>query len=266
MNRTLVLATAVAFSLAVAAACAQPAPTAKTAARAPAPASAPATGPDAAIRNAIVKVVPNTVIESIKPSPIPGYKEVSIGGQVVYVSTDGKYLIQGSLMELATRENLTDASEAVLRRGVLDAVPRERRIVFSPANPKYRVTVFTDIDCGYCRKLHAQIADYNKEGISVEYLFFPRAGLNSESYNKAVNVWCAVDRRKALTDAKLDKPVAKKTCANPVTADYELGRRVGVDGTPAIYASDGTQLGGYLPPDQMLARLQKKAGQPATAQ
>lgn len=265
MNRTLVLATAVAFSLAVAAACAQPAPTAKTAARPATPAPVLATGADAAIRNAIVKVVPNSVIESIKPSLIPGYKEVSIGGQVVYVSADGKYLIQGSLMELATRENLTDASEAVIRRGVLDAVPRERRIVFSPANPKYRVTVFTDIDCGYCRKLHSQIADYNKQGISVEYLFFPRAGLNSESYNKAVNVWCAADRRKALTDAKLDKPVAKKTCANPVSADYELGRRVGVDGTPAIYAPDGTQLGGYLPPDQMLARLQKKAGQPVAA-
>ena len=263
MNRTLVLATAVAFSLAVAAACAQPAPTAKSAAKAPAP--APATGPDAAIRNAIVKVVPNTVIESIKPSPIPGYKEVSVGGQVVYVSTDGKYLIQGSLMELATRENLTDASEAVLRRGVLDAVPRERRIVFSPANPKYRVTVFTDIDCGYCRKMHAQIADYMKAGISVEYLFFPRAGLSSESYTKAQNVWCAKDRRKALTDAKADRPVTKATCPNPIAMDYALGRKVGVDGTPAIYGPDGTQLGGYLPPAEMLARLNRQASRAVAA-
>jgi thiol:disulfide interchange protein DsbC len=265
MNRSLVLATAIGFSLAVASACAQPAPPAKPADK-PVATVAPATGPDAGIRNAIAKAVPNTAIDSIKSSPIPGYKEVAIGGQVVYVSNDGRYLIQGSLMELATRENLTDASEAVIRRGVLDAVPRERRIIFSPANPKYRVTVFTDIDCGYCRKLHTQIADYNKAGISVEYLFFPRAGLNSESYNKAVNVWCAADRRKALTDAKLDKPVPKKTCANPVAADYALGRRVGVDGTPAIYASDGTQLGGYLPPDQMLARLAKQAGRPVAAQ
>jgi thiol:disulfide interchange protein DsbC len=104
-----------------------------------------------------------------------------------------------------------------------------------------------------------------KEGISVEYLFFPRAGLNSESYTKAVNVWCATDRRKALTEAKLDKPVPKKTCANPVAADFELGRKVGVDGTPAIYAPDGTQLGGYLPPDQMLARL-AKGGKAVAAQ
>ena len=262
MNRHLVLATTIGFSLAVAAACAQSAAPAGKAAAQPVAAG----GADAPIRAAIAKAVPNTAIDSIKPSLIAGYKEVAISGQVVYVSNDGKYLLQGSIIDLGTRENLTQASEAVIRRGVLDAVPRERRIVFSPANPKYRVTVFTDIDCGYCRKMHTQMADYNKAGISVEYLFFPRAGLNSESYTKAVNVWCATDRRQALTDAKLDKPVPKKTCANPVSADYELGRRVGVDGTPAVYAPDGSQLGGYLPPDQMLARLAKQSGKPVAAQ
>ena len=209
----------------------------------------------APIRAAILKIVPGASIDSIKPTVIPGYHEVSISGRVVYVSDDGKYLIQGALINLATKANLTDASEAIQRRGVLDGVGRDRRIVFSPANPKYRITVFTDIDCAYCRKLHSQIADYNKAGIAVEYLFFPRAGLNSESYNKAVSVWCASDRQQALTDAKLDKPVAKKTCPNPVAMEYDLGRRVGVDGTPAIYAADGTQLGGYLSPAEMLAKL-----------
>jgi thiol:disulfide interchange protein DsbC len=130
--------------------------------------------------------------------------------------------------------------------------------IFSPANPKYRVTVFTDIDCGYCRKLHAQIADYNKAGISIEYLFFPRAGVGSESFDKAVSVWCASDRRKALTDAKLDKPVASKTCTNPVRMDYDLGQRIGVDGTPAVYMTDGSYIGGYLSVQDMLARLERK--------
>ena len=196
---------------------------------------------------------------------IPGYREVAVGGKVVYVSADGKYLLQGSLIELSSRDNLTAASEGVLRRGVLDAVPRERRIIFSPAKPKYRITVFTDIDCGYCRKMHTQIADYNKAGISVEYLFFPRAGVPSESYTKAVNVWCAADQRKALTDAKADRPVPKKTCANPVAMDYELGQKIGVDGTPAIYAADGTQLGGYLAPAEMLARLDRQAAKALAA-
>jgi thiol:disulfide interchange protein DsbC len=270
MNRKLSLSAALALAFTVAAACAQsqagPKPAAKAAAMPATAARAPAAVPgDAAIRAAIQKAVPGAVVDSIKPSPIPGYREVAIGGKVVYVSNDGRYLVQGSLVELATRENLTMVSEGALRRGVLDAVPRNRRIVFSPPNPKYRITVFTDIDCGYCRKMHAQINDYMKAGISVEYLFFPRAGIGSDSFNKAVSVWCAPDQRKALTDAKLDKPVTKRSCANPVTTDYALGQRVGVDGTPAIFAADGTQLGGYLAPEEMLARLDRAAARAAVA-
>ena len=259
MNRTAALAVSATLALVVVAAAAQTRPGAKPAT------PAAAAGGDAVLRAAILKAVPGSVIDSVKPSVIPGYREVAVGGKVVYVSADGKYLLQGSLIELSSRDNLTAASEGVLRRGVLDAVPRERRIIFSPAKPKYRITVFTDIDCGYCRKMHTQIADYNKAGISVEYLFFPRAGVPSESYTKAVNVWCAADQRKALTDAKADRPVPKKTCANPVAMDYELGQKIGVDGTPAIYAADGTQLGGYLAPAEMLARLDRQAAKALAA-
>jgi thiol:disulfide interchange protein DsbC len=251
MNRKLALSLAAALGLVVVGAYAQP-----EAAAADSPG-------DAALRAAVIKSVPGVVIDSIKPSIIPGYKEVAIGGRVVYVSTDGKYLIQGSLVELSSRDNLTSFSEGALRRDTLNAVGRERRIIFSPAKPKYRLTVFTDIDCGYCRKMHTQIADYNKAGISVEYLFFPRAGLNSESFNKAVSVWCSNDRQKALTDAKADRPVPKKTCANPVAQDYELGKKIGVDGTPAVYGPDGTQLGGYLPPAEVLAKLNRQAARVA---
>jgi thiol:disulfide interchange protein DsbC len=275
MNRILSRTAALGLVFAVASACAQshsatPVKSAKAATPAtpprPAAAAAAAAAPgDAQVRAAVLKAVPGATIDSIRPSIIPGYREVAIGGKVVYVSADGRYLLQGALIDLATRDNLTQVSEGALRRGQLDAVPRDRRIVFSPAKPKYRITVFTDIDCGYCRKLHAQINDYMKAGISVEYLFFPRAGLGSESFNKAVSVWCAADQRKALTDAKLDKPVAKRTCNNPVTMDYALGQRVGVDGTPAIFAADGTQLGGYLPPDEMIARLDRAAARAVAA-
>jgi len=221
--------------------------------------AAPAPASDAVLRAAVLKAIPGVKIESVNPSVIPGYREVAISGKVVYVSVDGKYLMQGSLVELSTRDNLTAASEGVLRRGTLNAVGPERRIVFGPANPKHRVTVFTDIDCGYCRKLHSEMADFNKAGIAIEYLFFPRAGVGSESFQDAVSVWCSADRRKALTDAKAGKPTPKKTCANPVAEDYELGRRIGVDGTPAIYAADGTQIGGYLSPQDMLQRLDRIA-------
>jgi len=274
MNRSTALVVSVVLGLTVAAAMAQtkpaagpaaaPAKPAATQAKASAPPAtlakpAAAAAGDAALRAAILKAVPDAEITSIKPSPIPGYREVAINGRIVYVSADGKYLVQGSLIELSSRDNLTAASEAVIRRADLDAVPRDRRIIFSPPNPKYRITVFTDIDCGYCRKMHTQIAEYNKAGISVEYLFFPRSGPNTDSFTKAISVWCSSDRRKALTDAKADRPLPKKTCANPIAMDYELGRKIGVDGTPAIYAADGTQIGGYVAPAEMLVRLERQA-------
>jgi thiol:disulfide interchange protein DsbC len=232
-----------------------------------APVAPAAANADAVIRAAVVKAIPGATVDSIKPSLISGYREVALGTRVVYVSLDGKYLIQGALVQLDSRTNLTDASEARLRQGILAAVGDDRRIMFSPAKPKYRVTVFTDLDCGYCRKLHSQIADYNRAGISVEYLMYPRAGLTSPTYAQAVSVWCSADRRKALTEAKLDRLPPPKTCTNPVADDYKLGQRIGVDGTPAIYAADGNQLGGYLSPGDMIAKLDNLAarGQPVVA-
>jgi len=212
---------------------------------------------DAAIRASLAKAMPDADIDSIKASPIAGYREVAVGGRVIYVSADGRYLIQGSLFDLNTRTSLTESSQTVIRKGILAKVGADRRIIFAAAKPKHRITVFTDIDCGYCRKLHSQIAEYNKLGITVEYLFYPRAGMGSEAADKAISVWCSADRRKALTDAKSDKPIVKKTCVNPIAADYALGQKIGFDGTPAIFAADGSQIGGYLAPAQMLATLDK---------
>jgi len=224
-----------------------------------APAATPASSGDAAVRAAMAKAMPNAEVDTIKPSVIPGFREVAVGGRVIYVSADGRYLIQGTLFDLNSRTSLTESSEAVIRRGILAKVGPERRIIFAAAKPKHRITVFTDIDCGYCRKMHQQIAQYNNLGISVEYLFYPRAGMGSEAANKAINVWCSADRRKAMTDAKNDRPVPNKTCVNPIAADYALGQKMGFDGTPAIYAADGSQVGGYLAPPQMLAMLDKLA-------
>ena len=231
-----------------------------TTAAKPAVAAAKPAGPsgsDALIRQVVAKAVPGIPITHIRAAPMAGFREVALSGRVVYVSDDGKHLLQGTLIRLADRANLTESSEAVLRRDVLAAVGKERRIVFPAAVQKHKVTVFTDIDCGYCRKLHSEIALYNQKGITVEYLFFPRAGVNSESFDKAVAVWCAPDRNKALTDAKQDKPVAQRTCANPIAAEYELGQKIGVDGTPAVYLDDGTQIGGYTPPGEMLKRIEE---------
>lgn len=224
--------------------------------------AAPATA-DAATREriqaALQTLAPGMKVDGIASSPIPGFVEVAVGARVLYVSQDGKQLLQGSLVDIASRESLTQASEARLRRGMLAGVGDDTGILFAAARPKYEVTVFTDIDCGYCRRMHSEIAEYNRLGISVNYLFYPRAGIGSESYQKAVNVWCAPDRRKALTEAKAGKDLPQGNCTSPVTQDFDLGRRIGLDGTPAIYATNGTQLGGYVPPAEMLARLDEMA-------
>ena len=214
---------------------------------------------DAAVRAAIASLVPGAKIDSISEAKMPNFYEVMLQGQIVYVSHDGKYLVQGSIFDIANKTDLTEASRSVQRREALKTLGKDKRIAFAPAQVKHTVTVFTDIDCGYCRRMHQQMAEYNKLGIAVDYLFFPRAGLGSESFDKAVSVWCAADRAKAMTDAKAGVAMDKKECANPIEEEYALGNKIGVNGTPAVIAADGTQLGGYLPPDQMLQRLDQLA-------
>jgi thiol:disulfide interchange protein DsbC len=214
---------------------------------------------DAKVRAAIKSLVPGAAIESVADAVVPGFVEVVVQGQIVYVSQDGRFLLQGSIFDIPTRTDVTEARRSTIRRDALKAVGADQRIAYRPAQTKHTVTVFTDIDCGYCRRLHQQMAEYNKLGIAVEYLFFPRAGIGSESFDKAVSVWCAADRNKALTEAKAGAALDKKECANPVEEGYALARKIGVSGTPAIIANDGSQLGGYVPPDQLLVQLDQIA-------
>lgn len=265
MSRRFLPALALLASLSACAAEPQaPAPAATPDANANAPlAAVPAADAEAAARAAMETLLPGAKITHVVAAPVPGFREVAMDGRILYISDDGRFLMQGALIDVARRDNLTAVSEAGLRKTLLDSVGADRRIVFAAAKPKHTVTVFTDIDCGYCRRLHQQVAEYNRLGISIEYLFYPRGGLGSESFDKAVAVWCAPDRRKAMTEAKAGQALPKGNCTNPVTMDYDLGRRVGLDGTPAIYSASGRQIGGYLAPEEMLARLDELAATPA---
>lgn len=210
-----------------------------------------------AVRAAVMKLAPKATIDAIEPAPMEGFQQVLMGGQLVYVSNDGRYLMQGGLYDATNKTDLTDQRLGKARTSKLAAIPASQHLVFAPSSaPKYKITVFTDLDCGYCRKLHSEMAEYNAKGIEVDYLFFPRSGLNTPSYDKAVSVWCAKDRNAAFTAAKAGAEPSPLKCDNPIASQFQLGVDLGVDGTPAIYAADGTKLGGYLPPDQMLARLQ----------
>lgn len=212
---------------------------------------------DAAARKALKQLVPQAKIDTVEQAPLPGFRQVIVGGQMVYVSDDGQYLMQGTLYDTQAKRDLTAARLAVESKRKVDQVGADQRIVFAPSGkPKYKITVFTDIDCGYCRKLHSEVAELNKRGIEVDYLFFPRSGVGTPSFDKAVSVWCADDRKAAFTAAKAGKDPAPKKCDNPVSEQYALGIQVGVSGTPTILAPDGSKIGGYLPPDDMLAKLQ----------
>ncbi|WKJ92325.1 DsbC family protein [Methylomonas montana] len=206
---------------------------------------------EAAIKKALSDFMPGGKVDSIKPAEIQGLYEVTMGSNIFYASEDGKYLLQGQLFDAVAKKNITETKLADVRKVALDKVGEPKMIVFKPATSKYMVSIFTDIDCGYCRKLHSEIDQYLAQGITVRYMFFPRAGKGSDSYKKAVSVWCAADRQKALTASKKGETLESKTCENPVDEHMALGEEFGMNGTPMIVTQKGNILPGYVPAPQL---------------
>ena len=213
---------------------------------------------EAAIRQAITKSMPSVKVDSVKPAVVKGLFEVVVGANIYYVSEDGKYLLQGRLVDVAARKDLTEEKLNVTRKLAIEKMGQANMIIFKPKITKYTVTIFTDIDCGYCRKLHSEIDQYLAQGITIQYLFFPRAGKGSDSYNKAVSVWCAEDRNVALTTAKKDQKLPKKTCDNPIDEHMQLAKKFDVKGTPMIISENGNVYPGYLPAKQLVEALENE--------
>ena len=239
------------------------------AAAAPAQAQAPAEQPVAAAaagasaadpRVALLKLLPaGSKLEDLRPSPIAGIYEFAQGAEISYLTADGKYFIDGNLYDMKSRDNLTEALRTHARIALINSVPESEMLIFSPPNPKYTITVFTDVDCAYCRKLHSQIAEINRLGIRVRYMFFPRTGPGTESWKKAEVVWCSANRNEALTRAKAGATLdMNKVCApTPVKREYELGENIGVRGTPAIITESGDYINGYMEPRELLDQLKE---------
>lgn len=266
MNRLIfpvALAGLVIAMLAVAAETMAPAPAAAAAPNSTA-ASLPQTQPEsvavtAAELAAVAAHVPGAKPGDIRATPIPGIYEFRQGADIVYVTADGRFGISGDIYRVADKHNLTESRRRELRLALISAIPESSMVVFAPSAPKYTVTVFTDVDCGYCRELHKHIDEYNRLGVKVRYLFFPRSGPDTESWTKAEQVWCSADRRSALTQAKQGTALkASASCANPVAQTYALGRAIGLDGTPGIVTENGSLLPGYAPPDILLQELQQE--------
>ena len=221
--------------------------------------SAPAMADEdySAVEERIRAMAPNASSIAISETPIEGVLMVQVSGDIVYATADGKYLIQGRVIDMETREDITEGAKSEIRKELMVDIDQESQIVFAPEEPSYELTVFTDIDCGYCRKLHAQVPEYNENGISIRYMAFPRAGIGSRSYEKAVTVWCADDPQHAMTDAKAGEEMAPVQCDNPVAEQYQLGQAMGVSGTPALLTADGQLIPGYVPPSQLRERLER---------
>ena len=211
------------------------------------------------LRNAVHAHDPAAQVAAPERSPVSGLYLTHIDGVSGYVSVDGRYFIVGDMLDLAARSNVTETQRQAKRKALLQKVGPEEGIVFGLAKPGHTIIVFTDVDCPYCRKLHRELNELQARGIAVRYMAFPRSGPGTKAWRTMTAVWCAKDRREALTRATRGEEVtvsATSPCSDAVIAKhYALGQRLGIPGTPMIVMSDGTSLGGYVTPDKLLDAL-----------
>ena len=209
----------------------------------------------AAIKATIAKKFPDITVDAVRPSPMKGVYEVVMGADTAYVSADGKFLIAGDMYEIETRTNVTESGRQKTRVDALAKLDERDMIVFKPETVKHTITVFTDVECGYCRKLHSEVKQLTDLGIKVRYLAYPRAGPGTDDWRKMEAVWCAKDRNNAITEAKAGHDVKSAQCTAPVGKQFKLGEQMGVRGTPAIFTANGDYIGVYLTPGQMVKKL-----------
>ncbi|MCU0934948.1 MAG: DsbC family protein [Gammaproteobacteria bacterium] len=219
----------------------------------------------AAVSQALAKLIPDMAPTSVKPAPAAGLYEVVYGPEVVYVTADGAYLLKGDVIDLKTQDNLTEDRRTAARLKALEDLGEANMIVFGPKDAKHTVTVFTDVDCPYCVKVHQEVPELNRQGVKVRYLAYPRAGVGSPGYRKTVSVWCAPDRNQALSDAKSGKAVPEKTCDSPVDEHYMMGQMLGISGTPTLVLDDGRMIPGYVPAARLVQALNASKAPPSAA-
>jgi len=207
------------------------------------------------VRAELVKMMPGAASAEIVETPVAGVYRVEVQGKYAYTHISGDHILLGDLYNTVEQVNLGEKASSARMAVLIDGVPVSKMIVFSPKEKKRHITVFTDLDCGYCRKLHKEVSELNDAGIEVRYLAFPRAGIGSDSHKKFVSVWCNDDQQVALTAAKLGQSVASATCDNPIEENYNLGLQVGVRGTPTIIFDDGTVTPGYIPAARLIEQL-----------
>lgn len=211
------------------------------------------------LREALKEMAPNLPITSISESVLPGVYEVISGAQVYYLSPNGRYLVEGSIIDLQEQVNVSDQRRGTLQLALIEEVPEDQMIVFNNADQSADrwITVFTDTDCGYCQRLHQEIDTITEADIRVRYLMFPRAGIDSHSSAELQSVWCADDQQQAMTIAKSGGTVTPATCENPIQSHMDLARQVELRGTPLIYLDNGTKIPGYRPAEELINMIRE---------
>lgn len=210
------------------------------------------------LRAAVAKLAPGAQVDAITKSVVPGLYEVQAGTTIWFITDDGRFLIDGDVYDVNKRVNLSAAKREAATAKAVEAIGEENMIVFAPDKTKYTVSVFTDVDCGYCRKLHREIDQYTDAGIKIRYLSYPRAGKGSSAYNKAVSSWCAKDQKAALTRAKNGQTIESLECDNPIDEQMALGESLGITGTPTMVLESGEILPGYVPAAKLKRMLDAK--------
>lgn len=194
--------------------------------------------------------------DALKSTPISGVFEAKFGGEIIYVSGDGRYVLAGDLIDAESRQNLTEASRSEDRKKLVSTIDTADTVEFkAKGDEKHVLYAFTDVDCPFCVKLHREVPKLNEQGVTVRYLAYPRAGVGSPAYKKMVTIWCADDKQDAMTKVKNGETVNSKECDNPVASNFEIGRKLGVNGTPALLTADGMMIPGYRPADQLVQML-----------
>ncbi len=216
---------------------------------------APAADVPADVKKRLGQVIPGVKLDNISSTPLPGLYQVNFQGRVLYISEDGRYVLQGDIYDRETSTNLTEKSRSKMRLVAMEKFDDSTAVVFSPKKPKYSITVFTDTTCGFCRKIHQEVPALNKEGVKVRYMLYPRAGIGSPSYKTLESIWCADDKLDAMNVAKSGGSIPEKSCKNPIAEHMQLAQQFGLRGTPMIVTGKGTVINGYQPADQLLTIL-----------
>jgi len=209
-----------------------------------------------AVITQLSQLVPSGGPDEISKTPIPSLYEARFGTTILYISADGRYLIDGSVLDLKAQKNITEESMQSARAEVVNGLEEGEMVVYAPkGKPRNTLTIFTDIDCPYCVRLHEERQTLLDAGIKLRYLLYPRAGINSPSYDKAVNVWCAESRTEAMTLAKEGMDLEAKECETPILSQIQLASTFGLKGTPHIVIDTGEVIGGYMPAGRLIEKL-----------